>query len=164
MLFNVIQPFFLKIKSTDLITAVKTFAKNYHYLKINEIIIKDQMKYYNAKLKLFKKGKLGINLSPYFGPTTISKIPIEDAIKNFFIHRNIGYYTPPMSITSETKEEGKDGDDGGDDKEEIMIVSPIPPILPIPHISPLHTLYPHASFFPFIFNRILGFKGPELFP
>jgi hypothetical protein len=68
MIYQIVSPVVATIEANSFKEAVKNFAKvNYNY-NINQLIIKDQMNHYEAKLRYYtenEKNKVGITVYPY---------------------------------------------------------------------------------------------------
>jgi hypothetical protein len=68
MIYQVLSPIVTTIHGDSFKEAIKNFVKvNYNY-EINQLIFKDQMNHYEAKLRYYKenqKNKVGITVYPY---------------------------------------------------------------------------------------------------
>ena len=65
--YNVVSPIVTTVNATSLRDAIKLFAKTYHNLNINTMIIKDQNRHYKTNLKYYTndgRNKVGINYYP----------------------------------------------------------------------------------------------------
>jgi len=74
MEFVIVKPYYNVIYGDSFKEAVKNYAKMNYNIGINNLIIKDQAKYYDTKIKYYKqlnKNKIGIDVYPYNGPTPI---------------------------------------------------------------------------------------------
>jgi hypothetical protein len=71
MLFTIVHPYTVKIDAGNLHDAMRAFVKTYYHLKINDLIVKDYARHYQANLKYFNtpagKRQVGINFAPYGG-------------------------------------------------------------------------------------------------
>ena len=83
MIFQVVSPIVMSINGDNLKSAIKNFIKTNHALRLQNIIVKDQNKHYEAVFKYHKnsgRNKVGINIFPssssiVTSPTIISTIP-----------------------------------------------------------------------------------------
>ena len=155
-IFQVVSPYLVSLNANDLNSAVKQFAKTYYHMKINNIIIKDQIRNYRANLKYFKahgRPRVGIRMHPYFYPVVNSTIPISQA----FITPHPGNvvrsdgtiqewnYSPTPSVVikhtlthkDDDKDDNKDDDKDDDKKKIVLVQSPVAPIMPRPILSPM---------------------------
>ena len=67
MQFNIIYPFTQIINGDTLNDAIKTFVKLNYDINLTKLIIQDQNKYYNTKIKYYindGRNKIGINMYP----------------------------------------------------------------------------------------------------
>jgi hypothetical protein len=67
MQFNIIYPFTQIINGDTLNEAIKTFVKLNYDINLTKLIIQDQNKYYDTKIKYYVhdgRNKIGINMFP----------------------------------------------------------------------------------------------------
>lgn len=136
-LFTVVSPYTVKIDAGNLHDAMKSFAKQYYHLKINDFIIKDYMNHYKANLKYFKndgRTRIGINVNPWTGPIVPGPL----------ISQNVLHYTPPIvtRVVREKEDDKKELEPKGKEEEvtrKFYAISPIAsPVLPsVPVAGPL---------------------------
>lgn len=153
-LYTVISPYLVNLNANDLTSAVKQFAKTYYHMKINEIIIKDQIKNYRATLKYFNNGspRVGIRMFPHMYPVIASTTPINQIMMTpqpGNVVRKDGTiqeynHSPTMMITHTVKH--NINDDKDNDSAKTFVMSPF---------SPINYTYPGLSG--------LGFSGFPFF-
>ena len=67
MNFNIIHPFIKIINGESLSEAIKTYVKFNYDINLTKLIIQDNDKYYNTKIKYYihdGRNKVGINIFP----------------------------------------------------------------------------------------------------
>ena len=146
--YTVVSPYLVNLDASDLTTAVKQFAKTYYHMKINEIIIKDQIKNYRATLKYFKDNgapRVGIRMFPHLYPVVASTTPITQVMmapQPGNVVRKDGtiqeYNHSPSMMVTHTVKHDTSKDDADSDKTFVM--SPFSPVSP---------MYPGLFGFPF---------------
>ena len=138
--FNVVSPYLVSLNANDLTSAVKQFAKTYYHMKINEIIIKDQIRNYRANLKYFKehgKPRVGIRMFPHMYPVVASTTPINQVFvtpQQGNVVRKDGTiqeynYSPSMMVTHTFKHDTTKDDK--DDDNKTFVMSPLSPMSPV---------------------------------
>lgn len=136
-IFNVVSPYLVSLNANDLTSAVKQFAKTYYHMKINEIIIKDQMKNYRANLQYFKnqgKPRVGIRMFPHMYPVVASTTPINQVYMTpqpGNVVRKDGTiqeynYSPSMMVSHTFKH-----NTNKDDDDKTLVMSPLSPMSPV---------------------------------
>lgn len=140
--YNIVSPYTVSLNSTDLTSAVKQFAKTYYHMKINEIIIKDQIRNYRANLKYFKdngRPRVGIRMFPHMYPVVASTRPINQVFnipRPGNVVRKDGSiqeynYSPSMMVTHTFKHDTTKDDNNDDDDNKTFIMSPLSPMSPV---------------------------------
>lgn len=136
--YSVVSPYLVNINANDLTSAVKQFAKTYYHMKINEIIIKDQIRHHRATLKYLKdngRPHVGIKVFPHMYPVVASTTPISQAMiipgKQNVYHPNGSIkeynHSPTMVVTNTfSHDTSKDND-----SDKTFIMSPLSPIAPM---------------------------------
>lgn len=139
-IYTVVSPYLVSLNASDLTSAVKQFAKTYYHMKINEIIIKDQIKNYRANLKYFKEHghpRVGIRMFPYSYPVVASTTPISQVFispQRGNVVRKDGTiqewnYSPSMMVSHTFKHDTtKDDKDEKKDKDKTIVMSPLSPL------------------------------------
>ena len=135
--YSIVSPYLVNINAGDLTSAVRQFTKLYYRMKINEIIIKDQMKHYRATLKYFKennKNRVGIRMFPHMYPVAPSTIPISSVYSKYastyhkdgtikdYVHSPVN---PAILVTSKTT---VDTDADSDGSKASFVMSPMSPL------------------------------------
>ena len=138
--YSIVSPYLVNINAGDLTSAVRQFTKLYYRMKINEIIIKDQMKHYRATLKYFKennKNRVGIRMFPHMYPIAPSTIPISSVYTKYastyhkdgtikdYVHSPVN---PAILVTSKTT---VDTDADSDGSKASFVMSPMSPMSPL---------------------------------
>ena len=130
--FNVVAPYLVDIDATDLTSAVKKFAKTYYHMKVDELIIKDQIRNHRARIKYLNqnnRNRMGISIAPFAGGFVPGSMTILDADKQLrmrgFLHTkfpdgSIRDYTyhPGIVIANKVEVKKRDGDSKDDEKSE----------------------------------------------
>lgn len=127
MIYNILSPHFLTIKSDSLKNAIKNYIKINYDLHINNIIIKDRMHHMQAKIKYYNsngKNKLGIHIKPIVMPPPTIVTPSPSIVTPSPIISSL----PPI-ITSPSI-------------SPVSPVSPIIPVLPITSDSEISQVIP----------------------
>ena len=138
--YTVVSPYLVNLNANDLTSAVKQFAKTYYHMKINEIIVKDQIKNYRATLKYFKDNgtpRVGIRMFPHLYPVVASTTPITQVMmapQPGNVVRKDGTiqeynHSPSMMVTHTFKHDTTKDDENDSDKT--LVMSPFSPIAPV---------------------------------
>lgn len=111
--YSVVSPYLVQLNANDLTSAVRQFTKLYYRMKIEEIIVKDQMKHYRATLNYFNKnGKtnVGVKLFPHTLPVVPSTVPISTAYPGNVVRKDGTIqeynYSPTMMVTQKVPQKG----------------------------------------------------------
>lgn len=82
MIYQIVFPIHTTVSADSYNNAIKNFIKLNHDLKIDRIIIKDHMNYYNANINYYLNNghhKLGINMFPLPYNFSVPPLPNIDS-------------------------------------------------------------------------------------